>query len=226
MLGLVSYDEVNNAYSITKSGYIAIALFMMAVLIGVVLLSDRKNIKLGVREMTVTAVLVALGYALSFIRVVPMPWGGSVTLCSMLFVCLTGYIYGARTGLIGGLLYGVLQLLADGGGYMLSPFQVACDYIFSFMGLGISGLLNKKKNGLVTGYILAITVRGVFNTLGGYIYWMDYIPSGFPVSIRYLYPLVYNYSYILAEGVVTVVVISVPAVRKTIDKVKRIALGC
>ena len=38
----------------------------------------------------------------SYIRVFKMPWGGSVTLCSMLFICLIGYWYGVKTGVMAG----------------------------------------------------------------------------------------------------------------------------
>ena len=44
-------------------------------------------------------------FATSYIKIVPMPWGGSITLCSMLFVTLIGYWYGPKIGLIAGFAY-------------------------------------------------------------------------------------------------------------------------
>ena len=67
-------------------------------------------------------------------------------------------------------------------------------------------------------------VRGAFHTLGGYLYWMDYIPENFPQSLAAIYPIVYNYSYILAEGVLTVIVLLLPPVKKAFVQIKKIAI--
>ena len=66
--------------------------------------------------------------------------------------------------------------------------------------------------------------RGVFHTLGGYLYWMDYMPDNFPQSLKSIYPIAYNYIYLLAEAVLTIVVISIPAVAKGLNRVKQTAL--
>lgn len=39
--------------------------------------------------------------------------GGSVTLFSMLFIVLTGYWFGVRTGITTAVAYGILQLLIN-----------------------------------------------------------------------------------------------------------------
>ena len=71
---------------------------------------------------------------------------------------------------------------------------------------------------------MAVIARGAFHALGGYLYWMDYMPDNFPQSLRSLYPILYNYSYLLAEGVITVIILCIPAVIKGLNRVKRIAL--
>ena len=140
----------------------------------------------------------------------------------MLFICLIGYWYGLKVGILTGLAYGILQFLQEP--YVLSIFQVCCDYVLAFAALGLSGLFHKSKNGLVKGYLLGILARGAFHALGGYLYWMDYMPDNFPQSLSAIYPLVYNYSYILAEGVITVIVIMLPPVSKALAQVKRTAV--
>ena len=101
--------------------------------------------------------------------------------------------------------------------------QACLDYFFAFAALGVSGFFYKKKNGLVIGYIVAILARGLFHTIGGYIYWMDYMPDNFPSSLAIVYPILYNYAYILLEGVVTIIVIMLPPVKKAFAYAKRIA---
>ena len=165
---------------------------------------------------------VALAYVTSFIKPFELPYGGSVTLLSMLFIVLVGNWYGVKTGVLVGFAYGVLQFLQEP--YFLSLFQVCCDYVLAFAALGLSGLFRKRKNGLLIGYIAAVLARGFFHSLGGYLYWMDYMPENFPQSLRTLYPIIYNYSYLLAEGVITVIIIRLPAVSNALERIRKSAV--
>lgn len=221
----VSYSTEEGYYSLTKGGFIALAVILVLLLTGAAFLFNKqKSVRLGTRQLVFSAAAIALGFATSYIKLYSMPWGGSVTLCSMLFVCLAGYFYGPKIGLIAALSYGILQLLQDGGSYILDPFQVCCDYFFSFMALGISGFFSDKKNGLLKGYLASIFGRGVFLSLGGYIYWMSYMPESFPKVLSGIYPIVYNYSYILIEGIITVIIISIPAVKESLKRIKEMAV--
>lgn len=214
-------DAQDGYYALTTAGYAALAVLMVGLIIAAAFLSDKKqSVKMSAKELTVSAMALALAFVLSYVKIIPMPWGGSVTLCSMFFVTIVGYFYGAKMGLIAALSYGILQLLQDGGGYMLSPLQICCDYLFAFMALGVSGFFANKKNGLITGYIAAILLRGVFASLAGYLFWMDYMPENFPQSLAAVYPIAYNYAYILAEGIATVIILMIPSVNKAVKRVK------
>lgn len=177
--------------------------------------------KLSTKQLVFCAAAMALAFVTSYIKIVNFPFGGSITLFSMLFICLISYWYGTGVGILTGLAYGILQFLQEP--YVLSLFQVCCDYILAFAGLGLAGLFSKSKNGLIKGYILGILVRGAFHTLGGYLYWMDYMPENFPQELAQLYPIIYNYTYILAEGAVTVVLLLLPPVGKALKQVKQLA---
>ena len=92
--------------------------------------------------------------------------------------------------------------------------------------MGFSGLFTKsKKYGLLKAYIVAILARGAFHALGGYLYWMDYMPDNFPKYLKALYPKIYNYSYILLEGVLTIAVISIPSVSSALGRMRVMATG-
>ncbi len=195
----------------------AIILFMAAAAISPAKSGNPK--KLSTKQLVFCAMAMALSFITSYLKLFSMPYGGSVTLFSMLFICLIGYWYGPGVGIMTGLAYGILQFLQEP--YVLSPFQVCCDYVLAFAGLGLAGLFHKSKNGLVKGYILGALVRGFFHTLGGYLYWMDYMPENFPQSLSALYPIIYNYSYILAEGILTLIVISLPPVAKALAQIKK-----
>ena len=109
--------------------------------------------------------------------------------------------------------------------FVLSFFQVCCDYFLAFAALGVAGFFAGSSNGLVKGYIAAVFARGAFHALGGYLYWMSYMPENFPQSLKSIYPIAYNYSYLLTEGVITIILISIPAVAKALNQVKRMALS-
>ena len=173
------------------------------------------------KQLVFCAAAMALAFITSYIKIWNMPCGGSVTLCSMLFIVLVANWYGAGTGIFVGLAYGILQFIQEP--YVLSFFQVCCDYILAFAALGVAGFFAKKKHGLLKGYIAAVLARGAFHALGGYLYWMDYMPENFPQSLKSIYPIAYNYSYLLVEAVITIVIISIPAVAKGLNRVKQTA---
>lgn len=170
------------------------------------------------RHLTVCAAALALAFVTSYVQVFKLPFGGSVTLFSMLFICLTGYWYGVKTGVVTGLAYGILQFIQEP--YFLNVLQLCCDYLFAFAALGLSGLFAKSKNGLVKGYLCGAFARGIFHVLGGYLFWMSYMPDNFPKQIAFAYPIIYNYSYIAAEAVITVAVISLPPVKKALASIR------
>ncbi len=215
---------VNAEGGLTTAGYVlcvvAGILLFVAALIFAGRISEKK--KMGTRQLVFCAMAMALAFITSYLKLFNMPWGGSVTLCSMLFIVLIANWYGPKTGILVGLAYGILQFIQEP--YVLSLFQVCCDYILAFAALGVAGFFAKSKHGLLKGYIAAVTARGAFHALGGYLYWMDYMPDNFPKALTSVYPIVYNYSYLVAEGIITVIIISIPAVSKALNRVKQTAL--
>lgn len=177
--------------------------------------------RFSTRQLVFCGAAMALAFVTSYIKLFSLPYGGSVTLFSMLFICLIGYWYGLSAGITTGLAYGILQFLQEP--FVLSPFQVCCDYVLAFAGLGLSGVFSHSKNGLMKGYLLGILVRGFFHALGGYLYWMDYMPEEFPQALASLYPIIYNYSFILAEGALTLVILAMPPVKKCLAQIGKMA---
>ena len=220
----------DGSYYLTSGGIAAIIILIVILLAAIAFIKkgdgeqNRQN-PFAVKQLVLGAAALALAFVTSYIKIFSLPWGGSVTLCSMLFVTLIGYWYGPKIGITAGFAYGLLEFVQDGGSYILDPLQAGLDYIFAFAALGISGFFSKRKNGLLTGYIVAILARGLFHSIGGYIYWMDYMPESFPSSLKMIYPLAYNYSYIIAEGLITVIIISIPAVKHALARIKSLAIS-
>ena len=208
---------------LTGLGYLicALAAFLLFLLGGLIARSSSR--RMSTKQLVYCGAAIGLAFITSYFRLFKLPFGGSVTLFSMLFICLIGYWYGVKTGILTGLSYGILQFLQDP--YVLSLFQVCCDYIFAFAGLGLAGLFCRSKNGLIKGYLIGVLARGFFHSLGGYLYWMAYMPDNFPKSLEAVYPIVYNYSYLLAEAAITVVILMLPPVYKAMTEVKKSAIS-
>ena len=215
----------NDSNGLTTAGYVVfIALAVITFAAGVWLSGKRSaSKKMSAKQLSFCAMAIALGYALSYIKLFSLPYGGSVTLLSMLFITLIGYWYGLSTGLLVGFAYGILQFIQNP--WVLSLPQICLDYLFAFTALGLSGVFSKSKYGLEKGYILAVLGRGFFATLAGYIFWYTSTPDNFPDSLAWLYPIAYNYSFLLIEAAITLVVISFPAVKRALAIVKQQALS-
>ncbi len=226
-----NYYAEDGYYEMTKPGLVVMALLIVVAMLLTIFVADRKQRtetgkKISPRQLAFCGVSLALAFVISSVPFLKfhMPYGGSVTLFTMFMICYTGYLYGARVGLLTAFAYSMLQFWG-GTSYILSPFQVCCDYLFAFTALGIAGLWMGKKNGMTIGYIVGCLLRGLFHTIGGYLYWMDYMPENFPANLAKLYPVIYNYSYILVEMVLTVIVINLPPVKKALGQIAKTAKG-
>lgn len=240
MLDLLSkwsllYEDEGYYYPTTVGTFTIYAIAGAAILIafGLIIFSvikseatgDRKKnpVFSSTKQLVICGLLMALGYVTSFIGP-KMPWGGRITLFSMLFVTYIGYLYGLKIGLFAALTYSILQFMQDP--YVLTPLQVCLDYVFAFTALGLSGFFSRmKKNGLLVGYIVAVCGRYFFATLAGYLYWSDYMPDSFPKALSFLYSPIYNIAYIGPEMAVTIAILCIPVVKKVLeDRLKKAAL--
>ena len=171
-----------------------------------------------VRKLVFCSAAVALSVVTSLIKLYDFPFGGSVTLCSMLFVTLIGYWYGPKLGLATGVAYGLLQFIT--GPYIVFPLQVLVDYPLAFGALGLSGFFWKSKNGLLKGYLAGVLGRYVFAVISGWIFFGIYAWEGWhPLP----YSLAYNGAYIFTEAAITLVILSLPPVKKALLHVKQLA---
>lgn len=173
------------------------------------------NLSVKTKMLVFSAVAIALAMITSTIKIVDMPMGGSVTLFSMLFICLIGYWYGPAAGIITGLAYGLLQFVIDP--YMVSIPQVLIDYPLAFGALGLSGLFHNRKFGLQIGYLVGVLGRFVFAILSGVVFFAQYAPEGMN---PFVYSFVYNGAYLGAEALITVIILSLPPVTKALANVK------
>ena len=163
--------------------------------------------KATARRITESAMLLAIAIVLellSKIFIPEQPFGGQLTLVSMLPVVLIGYRHGTRWGLVAAFTYALLEMAIGmktvsaaflpgyfGDGTMILKALTMCllDYILAFTALGLGGIFRnriKKPNvGLMCGSIVALAGRYVCHILSGYILfsgWAEWFftQEGFP----------------------------------------------
>ena len=159
------------------------------------------------KRLTESAMLLSLALVLEVVSkmcVPPMPFGGQVTLASMLPVVLIAHRHGVRRGLAAGLCFGFLEM-ARGGGTVTAAFQpgyfgdgamlgrallmVLLDYVLAFTLLGLGGwarhLIRRPGLALMAGSVAALTARYAAHVLSGCILfggWAEWFftQDGFP----------------------------------------------
>ena len=168
------------------------------------------------RKLVEGAAMVALATVLSYIRVFKLPWGGSITLLSMLPIFVYAIRWGVNSGLLVAFVYSLVQFgqgVIDGlFGWGLTPVMlIACifiDYIFAFTVLGLAGMFrNFKVPGYIAGVVVATFLRFVCHFISGVVIWHSYgeLWDGFSTESSVLYSLLYNGAYMLPELIITLV---------------------
>ena len=204
--------------SIKSAGYIIIFAVIALICIAVSCIhpTESKH-KFSTKQLVFCAICIALAYVTSRLKIYDAPMGGSVTLFSMFFITLIGYFYGPYIGIVSAIAYGLIQLVTDP--YIVYPLQIIVDYPLAFGALGISGFFRKQKYGLMKGYIAGIIGRFIFATLSGIIFFAEYAYDGWNVVV---YSVCYNGIYIGIEGVITIALLCIPAVKNGLMEVSNI----
>ncbi len=151
------------------------------------------------RVLAEIAIGVALATVLSTIKVISMPYGGSVTLGSMVPILLIAFRRDVKVGVTAGVTYGLVQMMLDGWFY--SPVGMLLDYPLAFGVLGIAALFKKQP---IIGVVVALAGRFVFHFISGVVFFGMYAPEGMsPV----LYSAIYNGGYIFVEIIISAVLV-------------------
>ncbi len=156
------------------------------------------------------ALLIAVATVLSMVKLLDLPYGGSVTACSMLPVLLIGYRHGMKFGVFAAFVYSLLQLLLGMNtlSYFSTPLSVAAiillDYVLAFAVLGLGGVFRREDRpqgqALVSAALLCCVLRYVLHVISGCTVWAG---LSIPTEAALVYSLAYNATYMLPETLVT-----------------------
>ncbi len=188
-----------------------------------------QTIKKPVYRLCVCAVLIALATVLSEIKI-PKAFGGSVTLFSMVPICLIGILYGLRWSVPTGLLYGGIQLLLGlknlsyATGWRAVLAIVFLDYLIAFGALSLSGvftrLIRKPAVSCALGTAMVCFLRFACHFITGVTVWRD---AGTSLSAAVLFSVTYNGIYMLPELVLTTTGIVLLVTTGALERIRKIS---
>lgn len=176
-------------------------------------LSTQRSNRLSVKEITISALLIAIAFIFSNFKLFQAPQGGAVTLFSLLLVSVIGYMFGIKVGFISAFAYGILQLVM--GGYVVHPIQVLLEYPIACMFLGVSGLFRNKMWGLPVGFVIGCIAKYLCHVIAGVVFFSE---AGASIISSLVYSLGYN-SFILIDMGISFIFI--PILLPIINKLKK-----
>lgn len=162
----------------------------------------------GVLRLTESAVMIALATVLSLLKLIDLPYGGSVTAASMLPLMLIACRYGVGWGCFVGFAHGLVQLMFSSSlSYVTGAVSVAAvivlDFVVAFAAAGAAGVFRRMKNpaqALLCGAVLVGALRYVCHVISGATVWAG---ISIPTAAATIYSLGYNATYMLPETIIT-----------------------
>lgn len=170
------------------------------------------------------ALCVASSFVLSFIKLAPVTYGGSITLASFVPILIYAYAFGALRALVVGAVYGLLQFVQDP--YILTPVTFVLDYLLAFMSIAIMGFMRGKKGDVdgadgggsampkvalsrvVTGTVLVYLFRFIVHFFSGLIYFnLGAIWAEIPATSAVVYSFLYQTVYLIPDMIITLAVL-------------------
>lgn len=163
--------------------------------------------KIKTKRLTESAMLLAVAIVLELVAkmfIPEMPFGGQVTLVSMLPVVLISYRHGMKWGFVASFTYALLEMALGaktvsaaflpgyfGDGAMILNALLMCllDYVLAFTVLGLGGIfrdkLENKGAALACGSLVALGARYLCHIGSGYVLFRGYAEwyftqEGFP----------------------------------------------
>ena len=144
------------------------------------------------------AIMIAAATVLSMIKT-GLPYGGSVTLGSMVPILLISFRRDVKVGVTTGVVYGFVQMFLDGWFY--SPVGMFLDYPLAFGMIGLAGFFKKQP---IIGVVVSLAGRYVSHFISGVVFFGMYAPEGMSPVV---YSAVYNATYMIPEVIISAVLI-------------------
>ena len=166
------------------------------------------------RKLVEAALMIAIATVLSLFKI-DLPFGGGVTIVSMLPLVIHSHRYGVKWGVFTTFVYSIFQLLLgmDNVSYASNIIGavviILFDYIIAYTVIGLASLFGKDSKGIVLGILFAFFLRFLCHYITGVFIWDGWMPETFmnlPMTSPWIYSLLYNGWYMLVETILTILV--------------------
>lgn len=190
---------------------------LLAVMLVVIYFSGKKETWTA-KDIAYAAMVVAMSFILSYIRLWSMPQGGSITPASLLPIMLYIVAFGPARGLVVGFAYGLLQLFQ--GANVIHPAQLLVDYPMAFGALALGGLVKYIPLPRIAKLPVAIAFgycgRFMMAVLSGVIFFSSYADGNV-----WLYSIGYNATYLAPDMVACMVVSLIPGFYRIVETLRK-----
>jgi thiamine transporter len=180
---------------------------------------NNKNFKL-----VFSALMVALSVVLSLFKI-ELPYGGSITVFSMVPLVLVAQMYGAGWGFLTCTVFGFIKMILGFNNFSyvsgIEAYIIVFlfDYVLAYAVVGLSGVTRKIKNAgfaSALGAFIGCALRYACHIVSGLTVWRTYAESweapSFissqllqPDLLPYTYSVVYNGMYMIPDTIMTMI---------------------
>jgi putative proton-coupled thiamine transporter YuaJ len=122
--------------------YVFTALIVASIVLIAFLLGKKQEVN-STKSIVYASISIAMAFALSYLTVIRLPSGGSITVASLLPIIVYSYMFGARKGVLVGLIYSLLQFIQ--APWFLHPVQFLLDYPVAFSAIGLAGVFKERN---------------------------------------------------------------------------------
>lgn len=188
-----------------------------------------------------TVILLVIAALLSMAKPVVLHDGGAVTWFSLLFLWLVTFFFGPKHGAVCSVLFGFVKLYvtyATGEyvnfalGALVLEYPLACG-MFALGGLiderkdrgacrgtADEGMIRREPLKLRVGYLVGVLAMGVCYVISAVLFYPPDVEGFFG---NLLYCIMYDYSYLLIEAALTMLLLCIPPVTNSLYYLKHVA---
>ena len=169
----------------------------------------KTNNKKNALVMCECAIMIALAAVLSFVKILELPYGGSVTAFSIVPIVIISYRHGVKWGLLSGFVFSIIQLIQGASNlsyatsFLAAVTIILFDYVIAFTVIGLAGFLRNKVSNpsaaAVTGTVGVCALRYICHVISGCTVWAG---VSIPSTDGLLYSLSYNATYMIPETII------------------------
>ena len=159
------------------------------------------------------ALSITLAFVLSYFKLFSLPFGGTVTLLSMLPIFAYAAYFGPVYGFTAAFAFSLLEVVQ--GAYIVHPVQFILDYFVAFTCLGLASFFPKN---LPLGAAIGGLGRLIASTISGAVFFGSYA-ADFGFTNVWAYSLVYNFFSIGVDTLLCVAVAAMPPVQRLFKRV-------